>query len=508
MKKHGLAKIGQLVGNLSAGKISNYEYLRQRIAPWDLSSKGKWILNNVNIIDVDNGRVHEENGILIDGMRFGIRLKKQDVEPLSEKPEIEKIIDGKGYFLVPGMSDLHCHLSLISEYGLKMAGLHYFDAQRMKNCEYALSKGCTTVRDSGGAYDMVHSLKEEIDNYRLLGPRILPSYTVLTPPGGMWDVNGVVNKMAEMIFGGKLIDYPENMLEIKRHIDQVVAWGAQSIKIYLEEKHLYGGKEDTNYNMFTDENVAYIRELANGYGKLVESHAMFIAGARKAIHGKVDSIAHMTVDESYSIKDAELAAQNNVAIIPTLGVGSYLAMDCGARGFPDHEEYKFFREMLQKYVKPNMEEGTIPQLEQSYFGFYDFIQANIEDRKMPGVGRVYPERCHGFGVYAPESFNHFRKAGTKIGVGTDGGTGICFSGAFEIEFESFLRYGYSPREIVRMATLGNMEILKMDDQMGSITEGKLADMLLIKDNPFEDVMSMASPVKVFKEGRCFIDKEA
>lgn len=98
---------------------------------------------------------------------------------------MEKIIEGKEFFLVPVMSDLHCHLSLISEYEMAMRGLHYFDAQGMKNCEYALEKGCTTVRDSCGGYDMIHSLKEEIDNNRLLGPRILPLYAVMTPPGGM-----------------------------------------------------------------------------------------------------------------------------------------------------------------------------------------------------------------------------------------------------------------------------------------------------------------------------------
>ena len=259
--------------------------------------------------------------------------------------------------------------------------------------------------------------------------------------------------------------------------------------------------------MFTDEQVDYIRKFADEHGKIVESHAMFIYGARKAIRGKVNSIAHMTVDESYSVEDAEMMVQNNVAIIPTLGVGSYLAMDCGPKGFPDHSEYKFFRDMLKKYVKPNIEAATIPQLRKSYLGFYDFIQAEIEGRKMPGVGDVYPERCHGFGVYAPESFKNFRESGTKVGVGTDGGTGTCFGGAFEIEFESFLRYGYSPKEIVRMVTLGNMEILKTDDQLGSITEEKLADMVLIRENPYENIMSMASPIMVFKEGRCYINAD-
>jgi imidazolonepropionase-like amidohydrolase len=507
MNKHGLAKIGQILGNISAGKFSDYSYKRRNFAPWQLSPKDKWIFNNVNIVDVDKGKFYNEKALLIDGTRFGKRLTKQEVETLSKKDELKSVIDGKEQFLIPGMSDLHCHVSLISEYKLKTSGLHYFDAQRMKNCEFALSRGCTTVRDSCGAYDMVHSLKDEIDNHRLLGPRIFPSYTVLTPPGGMWDVNGFVNKMAEMIFGGKIIDFPKNRDDIRRHIEEVVAWGAYSIKVYVEEKPLYGGKPDTLYNMFSDEDLDFIRNLADEYGKLFEVHSMFIKGSRKSIRAKANSIAHMTVDESYSTMDAELMHKNNVAIIPTLGVGSYLAMNCGSKGFPEHEEYIFFRELLDKYIKPNIEKATLPQLRESYLAFYEFIKAKIEDRKMPNVGQVYPDRCHGFGVCAPKSFENFRKSGTKVGVGTDGGTGVCFAGAIDIEFEAFLRYGYSPKEILRMATLGNMEILKKADELGSISEGKLADMLLIKVNPFEDVIAATSPTKVFKEGRCFIDNE-
>jgi imidazolonepropionase-like amidohydrolase len=354
---------------------------------------------------------------------------------------------------------------------------------------------------------MVHGLKEEIDNNRLLGPRIFPSYTVLTPPGGMWDVNGFVNKMAEMIFGGKIIDYPQNIDDIKRHIEEVSDWGAHSIKVYVEEKPLYGGKPDTVYNMFSDEDLDFISNLAEKYEKLFEVHSMFIKGSRKSIRAKANSIAHMTVDESYSIRDAELMQKNNVAIVPTMGVGSYLAMDCGSKGFPENNEYKFFREMLDKYVKPNIKNATIPQLRKSYLSFYEFIKAKIIDRKMPNVGRVYADRCHGFGVYAPESFRNFQKSGTKVGVGTDGGTGVCFAGAVDIEFEAYLRYGYSPKEILRMATLGNMEILKKSDELGSIGEGKLADMLLIKENPFQNIIAATLPGKVFKEGRCYVDND-
>jgi imidazolonepropionase-like amidohydrolase len=507
MIKHGLARVGQVIGNMRAGTLSDYQYEREQPATWTLARNSSWIIKNVQIVDVDRGELFREKAMLVDGTVFGRLLNRQEAQELAQAPDTLKVVDGGNRYLVPGMSDIHCHLTLVSNYKFKLSALRYFDAQRRKNCEFALRKGCTTVRDSGGAYDMVRGLKDEIDTNRLLGPRILPSYTMMTPPGGMLDINPVMNRLAEVIFGGRLITYANDDTGIRNQIDEVVGWGAHSIKIYLEEKPIFGGRKDTVYNMFSEDQVEYIRDLADRHGKIVESHAMFIHGARMAILAGLNSVAHLTVDEPYSRDDAEMMVRQNVAIVPTFSVGSYLAMHCGENGFPDHPEYQFLRSMLQRYVKPTLKAVTIPQMYDAYLELYDFIWNERKGRRMPGVGRIHPERCHGFGVCALKSMNSFREAGVTVGIGTDGGTGTSFAGAFEVEFISLLRYGYSPGEILRMVTLGNMEIVKMADTLGSITEGKLADMVLVEENPLENIMTMTSPVKVFKEGRCYIDNE-
>lgn len=89
MKKHGLAKLGQLIGNLSAGKFSDFQYDRRKVSNLDLSRESKWIFNNAKIVNVDKGKIYEEEAILVDGTRFGERLRKHEVEELSERPEIE-----------------------------------------------------------------------------------------------------------------------------------------------------------------------------------------------------------------------------------------------------------------------------------------------------------------------------------------------------------------------------------------------------------------------------------
>lgn len=507
MKKHGLAKMGQVLGNMSAGKKSDYIYTRQMLATWHLKRDDAWILENVQVVDVEKGVIKEERALLIHGQKIVDLLSQEELEEVKNGNAIAMVMDGKNQYLIPGLSDIHCHLSLISEYEIKMNFLHYFDAQRQRNCEFALQQGCTFVRDSAGAYDMVKQLMDAIDKDELLGPKILPSYEVMTPKGGMWDVGSMMNKAAEMIFGGKVVNVIRDKKDIDAHFELMDQYQSKSIKMYLEDKPLYGGKENEDYQKFSDDEITYIMNKAKEAGKIVETHAMFIDGARNAIKHGANSIAHLTVDEPYSLDDAKLMAKNNVAIVPTTDVGCYLCYNFKNAESQKNPEFAFFRQMLQKYVKPIMENEIIPELRPSYMAFFDFIWREMDERKMPGVGKVYPERVHGFAKCAPKSFENFLKAGVKIGMGTDGGSGVCFSGSLSVEFEAYKRYGLSEPEILRCATLGNMEILGLDKELGSIEPGKYADMVLLGKNPLKDISAIREVRKVFKNGRCYVDNE-
>ena len=116
------------------------------------------------------------------------------------------------------------------------------------------------------------------------------------------------------------------------------------------------------------------------------------------------------------------------------------------------------------------------------------------------IGPVWPERVHGFARHAHTSIERLRAAGVKVGVGTDGGTGITFCGHLDTEMEALHSYGYSNAEVLRMATLGNMEIVGHAEQLGSLESGKLADMVLLRDNPLDDLKAISTVLAVFKSG--------
>jgi imidazolonepropionase-like amidohydrolase len=498
--KSAIARIIAGLSNLLAGAAHAPEYQRRPVPPPEVGRDELLAIDNVHVLDVDAGRVRDERTVLVDGARIVALLRRGELQQLDGSRPV-RIVDGGGRYLIPGLSDIHCHVSLVSEYGIGIRALRHFDSQRQRNCEAALEAGCTLVRDSGGAYAPVHWLKGEIDGNRLLGPRIVPSYEVLTPRGGMWDVGRIGNAMAPAMFGGPLLNFVTRDAEIERTLERIAALGAASFKTYFEERPLYGGKHDTRYRMFTTDQARLLRALADKHGKLLETHSMFTSGSRLVAEAGFDSVAHLTVDAPYDEALARTMAANGVAVVPTLSVGGYLAMNCGAAGFADHPDLRFFQELLETRVAGQIERCTVPELRPAYEGFRRWILQEIPERRMPMVGKVYPERVHGFAVHAAASLANLREAGVKIGVGTDGGTGLTFAGQLDVEIEALSHFGFSPAEILRMATLGNMEILKLDADFGSIAPGKYADLVLVDGNPLTDARNLLAIEQVFKGGR-------
>ena len=72
---------------------------------------------------------------------------------------------------------------------------------------------------------------------------------------GMWDMGSIINKFAPIIFGGRVLNFAENGDDIRTFVDKVVSMGSENLKVYLEERPLYGGKEDAYFDMFTHDQI-------------------------------------------------------------------------------------------------------------------------------------------------------------------------------------------------------------------------------------------------------------
>lgn len=500
-----LNRIFRSVSNMLAGHLVDPVYERIPIPSWDLNEDESMLLANAHIVDVDHGSLLDGSHVVVRNHRIVEIVRSDDLATVRSSYGIRREIDCGGHYLIPGLSDIHCHVSLVSEFGVGIRQFRHLDSQRLRNSEAALIKGCTFIRDCGGAVAPIHFIRTEIDAGRLLGPRIMTATNSMSPRGGMWDLGSVMSTMAEPLFGGRILRFPDSPDEIVRAMTTIHGYGCDFFKTYFEERPLFGGKESDVFTMFTPDEARLICETARRFGKKVSAHTMFISGSRRAIDAGIDILDHCTVDEPYSPQDADKMAGRGIAIVPTLSLGTSLTMNCASQGYPHDPEVRFFAEQRNSHTRRYAREVPVPPLKESYERYLDWLDEPQEDRKMPMVGSVWPERVHGFARHAPESIQRLRSAGANVGVGTDGGSGITFCGHLETELESLHRYGYSNGEALRMATLGNMEILGLDEELGSIEKGKLADMVLLRDNPLQDLSAISTVLKVFKDGRLYYE---
>jgi imidazolonepropionase-like amidohydrolase len=497
----GVVNAARWVSNLASGHLHDAGYERRPYPDWDVGLGETFVLSNVHVLDVDRGRLAEADHVVVVGDRIVELATSDQLASAPARYRSARELDGGGRFLVPGLSDIHCHVSLVTEFGVGTRQIRYLDGQRLRNVEAALESGCTFVRDCGGAVEQISHLRAEVEAGRLVGPRIVTSMNAISPRGGMWDVGRVMSKLAEPLFGGRYMRFPDGRDEVIAAMAEIDDSGCDFFKTYFEQRPLYGGDEDDVYAMFSPEEAMTIRATADQFGKPVSAHAMFLAGGRRAIDAGVDVVDHLTVDEPYGADDAERMATRGIAIVPTLSVGAFLAMNCGSRGYPDDPEVDFFAGQRTEHGRRHARHVAVPQLESNYERFFDWLDEPQERRKMPMIGPVWPTRVHGFARHAPTSIERLRAAGVKIGVGTDGGTGITFCGHLDTELAALHRYGFSNAEILRMATLGNMEIVDHADRLGSLEPGKLADMVLLEDNPLDHIDALGTVTAVIKGGR-------
>jgi imidazolonepropionase-like amidohydrolase len=506
--KEFLPRAAEALVNICRGRLKSPPHKRLKLPRWEPGREDHVALRGGSVIDVDAGRLMEKTGVLFKGENIELLFGDSDYEDIKERYGVAREVDCSGKYLLPGLTDIHSHPGSVIE-KISPREVSYFPAQREKNCEAAVQNGTTFLRVVGGNWGPLSYLKREIDDLRLMGPDWVCSYVPVIPRGGTWDFGTIKNAMGQaFLFGGKYADFIDSTRQLEQVLETDLEKGVDLIKTYQEEKPLYGFSEDTVYKMWTPGQLKIIRDFADRNGLPVACHAMFINGARMAIDAGVDTLEHMTVDSEYTVEDAEKMAGKGMGIAPTLGVGLFLAIEMGNRGYADDPDLRYFKEFRKERVPGYIERSTVPELRHCYMEFLEAINQGYEDDTMPGVGPIWPERVTGFAHFVRKSFENFRKAGVRVGIGTDGGLGTSFTGLLDPELHLSHYLGYSIPEVLRMATLGNMEIIGLEKERGSIEPGKKADLLVLGKNPLEDLDNVSSLESVFKRGRLYFESDA
>jgi len=359
----------------------------------------------------------------------------------------DEYIDLSGYTVLPGLIDMHVHLT-----HNQSSPKRYLESTRLNPADYAIRSvnnakktllaGFTTVRNLGDSDTVTVSLRNEISNGTVLGPRIFTAGKSIASTGGHADGTNSLNNELSSDPGPAdgIINNSDDAYKAVRHRYKE---GADLIKITATGGVLSNAKNGQNPQM-TEEEIRSIVDAARDYGFKVAAHAHGSEGIIRAVKAGVDSIEHGTLMDAEGMT---LMRKEGAYYVPTLLAGAWVAE----------------KALIEDYYPP-------------------FIEKKALD----------------IGPQLISTFSKAYQAGVKIAFGTD--TGVTPHGDNAKEFKLMVDAGMTAKEAILSATLHASILLGEQESLGSISKGKLADIIAVSGNPLEDITNLESVDFVMKDG--------
>ncbi|MCK4815845.1 amidohydrolase family protein, partial [bacterium] len=353
--------------------------------------------------------------------------------------------------------------------------------------KYLISYGVTTVRDCGNIIRVMKYFVEKIEKGELIGPHIF---------WGNRPVESVI-KESEKKDPWKIQD-PEHAAELT---NKLISQGVHHIKVYNRIKY---------------EDLRAIIEVAKQHNIPVIGHVRDV-GAIKAAELGIRSIEHgigipevclkepLDLPDDYddddlsqrfrywqsviwkNIDDDKAEHVMKILIDHDVFVVSTLVSDCTRKSSERKKELDFIWDKL-------------PKMFRSY-------------SLTPGINVGWnQEDYHNFALSFEREkkwFYDFFKKGGKIAAGTDSPVPFTIPGySLHEEMQLLVSTGLIPMEVLKIATSNASELLGIPDQVGSIKEGKLADLVILNENPLDDIKNTLNIYKVIKSGKIYDPEKA
>jgi imidazolonepropionase-like amidohydrolase len=352
--------------------------------------------------------------------------------------------------LLPGFIDAHTHLTSMYSDDWKqnlIDGLQKTIAERAldasANARVTLMAGFTTVRDVGSSDYIDVGLRNAIRDGVVPGPRMLVTVHALGSTGGHCDHSG---GFRAGLFGREIdpLDGVINGPDQARYAVRLDhKYGADIIKVCAT-----GGvlslTDDVDTPQLTQEELNAIVDEAHALRRKTAAHAHGNEGAKRAVLAGIDSIEHGSFLKDETL---DLMKQRGTYLVPTLIAGESLG------------------ERIDKgmYLPPAIIAKT---------------RAALASRS--------------------QMFQNALAKGVKIGFGTD--AAVYQHGRNAEEFRLMVDLGMKPIDALRSAALADAELLSLQDKIGTLDTGKLADIIAVPGSPAEDIRQTEKVFFVMKEG--------
>ena len=454
--------------SLSSCESSSYE-----------DSTADFAITNVSIIDAIDGQ-RDNMTVLIKENKI-LRIVSSDKQKLSEETTT---INGRGKFLIPGLWDAHVHLAFDPDVSPAMFDLF-------------LVNGITSVRDTGGKIEKVKPFKEKALNNPDTSPRVMIAGPLIDGLPTVYD--GSTPGRPELAVGVNSQEaVRELVIRLKNEgVDLLKAYEMLRPDVYealLDEAQKQGlpvtGHVPLSMDVTSASNaglnsIEHMRNLemsfTNDWSQLMEERRMQLAGGKDEAGGDLRSRLHQLYrlssidrqDEQMIEQVLATLSKNDTWLVPTLTILAARANRVWDR--PDWRDgFKYLPDTATtRWTNMAMQLTALP-LDSSAVKYanwgYDMVS------RLPD-------------------------AGVKIMAGTDTPIFLLTPGSsLHEELRLLVKSGLTPLEALEAATLRPAQYFKLEDQLGTIGEGMLADLVLLNKNPLDDITNTQSIELVIKNG--------
>jgi len=399
----------------------------------------KFVFTNVNIFD-GSGADPYIGQVLIDG-----NLVKQVAHAGAAIDAADaKVIDGRGKFLMPGMTEAHTHMSWNDQPSL--AAIQFMPPEEhilwcVRVAKRYLEMGWTSALGAAAAkarLDVV--LRNAINAGEFPGPRYLAGSQEIATLGGLGDNTLPHLPFRELNFG-EIVSGPE---EVRRAVRMFVKYGVDHVKINLSGEYIAGIPAEVS--PFSEEEVAMLSAEAKRAGKRVAAHARSAESVKQCVRHGLELVFHASFADEEALDMLE-ANKDRHLVAP--GIGWLVSTLYHA------EKWGISTEVATKM-------GYARELE-----------------------------------VASETLGKMHKRGIRILPGGDYGFAWMPHGTNARDLEYFVKYiGMTPKEALIAATRLGGDLMMQPDRIGQLSPGFYADAILVDGNPLNDLSVLQDPAKI------------